>query len=354
VMNTPTIPSPGPTSDQPYEFLYVPNPVAKRLITPAQSVAIAEQTLLDHYHGQIGWASTRQMDLPVSGHPTGFKAKGCILYRLGVAGFRVLALNRTDEGYAVAGRRPTKHVLLSDMRTGECFAIVDEHWSHALRTGACAAVAAKYLMRPGSDTCAITGAGYMAYTSLLAIHAVMKLRQVHVWSRSAERREAFARRATEELGLPVVPMPDPESCVRDVPVVITATSAPSPYLKKDCFAPGVFIYALGGYQEVDTATYRGMTFMVDDREQVRICSEIVQLIRDGAYSDDWVAADLGQVVALPDKRRRRDDEQIVVRSQGLVTQDVAQAFWIYQEARRRGAGISLESGLAEQQTSKLY
>ncbi len=341
-------------SGQPYEFLYVSNDVAKRLITPAQSVKIAEETLLDHYHGQIGWASTRQMDVPVAGQRTAYKAKGCVLYRLGVAGFRVLALNRTEAGYAVAGRRPTKHVLLSDIRSGEFFGIVDEHWSHALRTGGCAAAAAKHLMLPGSDTCAVTGSGYMAYTSLLALNAVMKLREAFVWSRNQERCHAFARRMTDELGLPVIAKPDPAACVRDVPVVVTATSAPTPYLTSDMFAPGVFIYALGGYQEVDTESYRTMTLVVDEREQVKVCPEIAQFIQQKVYSDHWVKADLGEVVALPEKRRQSANEQILVRSQGLVTQDVAQAFWIYQEARRRGEGLSLEPALAVQREGKLF
>jgi ornithine cyclodeaminase len=292
--------------------------------------------------------------MAVPGEPTAYKAKGCVLTRLGVAGFRVLALNRTDAGYDVAGRRPTKHVFLSDMRTGEFFAIVDEHWSHALRTGACAAAAAKHLMLPGSDLLAITGAGYMAYASLTAMMAVMRPRRLQIWARNSARAQAFAERAHEEFGLDAVAMATPRDCVRDATVVITATSSPTPYLERAWFAPGVFIYALGNWQEVDLATYRSMTFIVDEREQVRICGEIAKFIVEGIYDDSWVAADLGEVIALPGKRRHSPDEQIVVRSQGLVTQDIAQAFWIYQEARRTRRGVSLEPALAAQAGAKLF
>jgi ornithine cyclodeaminase/alanine dehydrogenase-like protein (mu-crystallin family) len=344
----------GPSSGLPYEFLYVSNSEVKRLLTPADSVRIAEETLLDQYHGAVSFASVRQLDMAVPGEHTAFKAKGCVLNRLKVAGFRILGLNRTDDGYAVAGRRPTKHVLLSDARSGECFAIVDEHWSHALRTGACAAAAAKHLMKPGSEVLAITGAGYMAYASLVAMTAVMAPREVRIWTRTSERARAFAERTSAELGLNVVAVDTARDCVRDADVVLTATSAPTPYLERGWFAPGVFIYALGNWQEVDLDTYRAMTFIVDEREQVRICGDIAGFIRQGIYDDDWVAADLGEVVALPEKRRRSPDEQIIVRSQGLVTQDVAQAFWIYTEARRRGAGLSLEPSLAAQAGSSLF
>lgn len=337
-----------------YQFLYVSNADAKKLLTPAISVEIAEQTLQDHYDGEISWATTRQLDMPVPRLPTTYKAKGCVLRRLGVAGFRVLALNRTAEGYNVAGRRPTKHVLLSDIRTGEFFGIVDEHWSHALRTGACAAVAAKHLMAHGSDCLAVMGAGYMAYASLVAMTAVMPLRRVQIWSRTAEKARTFAERMRAELRLDVIAIESAEACVQEANVVITATSAPQPYLRKDWFAPGVLVYALGNWQEVDFETYRTMTFMVDEREQVRICGDIAQFIRDGIYGDDWVYADLGEVVADPNKRRRFNDEQIIVRSQGLVSQDIAQAFWIYGEARRRKLGISLEPALPSHENAALF
>jgi ornithine cyclodeaminase/alanine dehydrogenase-like protein (mu-crystallin family) len=337
-----------------YDFRYVSNLDAKALLTPAQSVRIAEETLLDHYYGDVSFAAVRQLDMAVPGQPTNYKAKGCVLGRLGVAGFRVLSLNRTPEGYAVAGHRPTKHILLSDTRSGEFFGIVDEHWSHALRTGACAAAAAKYLMRPGSDVLAVTGTGYMAYASLVAMTAVITPREVRIWARDFSKAQAFATRMSGELGLNVVAYESARACVKDVPLVITATSSPTPYLEKDWFAPGVFIYALGNFQEVDLATYQGMTFMVDERKQVRICPDIAAFIAQGIYDDDWVRADLGEVVARPDLRRCSDDEQIIVRSQGLVTQDVAQAFWIYEEACRRDMGISLESALTGQAGAALF
>ena len=337
-----------------YEFRYVSNMDVKALLTPAQSLRLAEETLIDHHYGDVSFANVRQLDMASPGQPTNYKAKGCVLARLGVAGFRILGLNRTSEGYALAGRRPTKHVLLSDTRTGEFFGVVDEHWSHALRTGACAAAASKYLMRPRSDVLAVTGTGYMAYASLVAMSAVMTPREVRIWARDFGKAQTFAARMAGELGWKVIAIEDARSCVADASVVITATSSQTPYLEKSWFAPGVFIYALGNFQEVDLATYQGMTFMVDEREQVRICPDIAAFIAQGIYDESWVQADLGEVVARSDKRRRSEDEQIIVRSQGLVTQDVAQAFWIYEEACRRDMGVSLEPSLIAQAGAALF
>lgn len=336
-----------------YQFRYIPNVVVKELLTPVQSVRVAEETLIDQYYGDVSFASVRQLDMPAPGQPTNFKAKGCVLARLGVAGFRVLSLNRTPDGYARAGSRPTKHVLLSDTRTGELFAFVDEHWSHALRTGSCAAAAARHLMRPGAEVLTITGTGYMAYASLIAMSAVMTPRETRIWGRDLQKATAFADRMRAELGWNVVAVEDARQSVRNSDVVITATSARAPYLEKSWFAPGVMIYALGNFQELDMASYREMTLFVDERKQVRICPEIAAWIEQGVYSDDWAIADLGEVVATG-KGRSSDDEQIMVRSQGLVTQDIAQAFWVYEEACRRGLGVDLEPALASQAGAPLF
>ena len=353
-MKAPASPLPRRTEAGNYPFRYISNPEVKRLLTPEASVRIAEETLVDHHYGDVSFASVRQLDMIAPGQPTNYKAKGCVLGRLGIAGFRVLGLNRTPEGYAIAGSRPTKHVLLSDTRTGAFFAFVDEHWSHALRTGSCGAVAAKHLMRRGSETLTVTGTGYMSYASLIAMTAVMQPRETRIWARDFAKAQAFAARMKAELGQNIIAIESAQASVKDADVVITATSAVVPYLEKSWFAPGVFIYALGNYQEVDLATYQGMTFMVDERQQVRICPDIAALIERGIYTDEWVRADLGEVVTRPDSGRRFHDEQIIVRSQGLVTQDVAQAFWIYEEACRRGLGVDLEPMIESQAGAPLF
>lgn len=329
-------------------FTYITNSQVKRLITVADSVNIAEQTLLDHYNGVITWSSPRLTFLEPPGCSTSYKFKGCSNSRLGIAGFRLFSDNRTPEALSIAGSRPTKHVLLSDYKTGEVFAIVDEHWSHALRTGACAAVAAKHLMIPGSMEAAVVGAGYMAYCCIHALNSVMPLKRLKIWSRDADRLKEFANRIRAELSIDVETAENPQRCVEDMKVVITVTNAPEPFLKNEWFAPGVLIYAMGNHQEVDLETYLSMTFIADEREQVKVCPDIAALLKSGDLPVDHVQADLGEVIGNPSKGRTGPDQKIIVRSQGLATQDIAQAYWIYNQAIKQGEGANLEPYLLEQ------
>ncbi|WP_445779448.1 hypothetical protein, partial [Shewanella sp.] len=101
------------------------------------------------------------------------------------------------------------------------------------------------------------------------------------------------------------------------------TNALSPFLKNEWFSPGVMIYAMGNHQELDLKTYLSMTFIADERDQVKVCPDIAALMKSGDLPFNHVQADLGEVVGSPAKGRKSPDEKIIVRSQGLATQDVA-------------------------------
>lgn len=335
-------------------FRYVPNAVVRELLTAARANEVAEETLLDHANGLIDWAEPRQMDLFPTEAGTVYKAKGCVLKRHGVAGFRIVGLNRAPIGQRIMAERPTKNVLLSDASTAAFFGIVDERWGYAMRTGACGAVALKHLARPGDSQAAVLGTGHMAYASILTLAAAVELERVSVWSRDAERRSAFAERMARETGIEVVAAASAQECVQDVPLVVAMTPGMDPLMKSEWFVPGATIYVGGGGQEIEDRAYRDMTFMADDRAQIRITSDIMHLEAEHGYDDSWVAADLAEVVSGQHPGRQADDEQILIRSQGLVTQDVAQALWLYEEAERQDAGVSLEDALPEGPDTPLY
>ncbi len=346
------------------KFLDVPNAVVKQILTPGDSVQIARDTLVQMAAGGVEWAEPRQTNLAVgdnsSEYPahlaggTAYKIKGCALREQGVAGFRIVGLNRSEAGYAVAAYRPTKNVLLSDIATGELFGIVDERWAYALRTGACAAVAIEALRRPDAADLSLIGTGHMAYSAALAINEVMSLDHVRVHSRNPERRAQFATRLSEDIGAEVEALADPESCVRDASVVVSATIAKDPFLQYSWLAQGATVYAMGGGHEWERETYRRTRVIVDDREQSKIVTEIKNWTAEGTFNPDAdIEADLGQVVSGA-AGRSSDEDQFFIRSQGLVTQDVAQAYWVYTQADAKGLGVDLEHSLVERPGDAIF
>src|SRR5215469_1319271 len=94
-------------------------------------------------------------------------------------------------------------VLLYRSNDGQPLATLEANHLGQIRTGAASGLATKYLAREDASIAAIIGSGFQAQTQLEAIAAVRQIREARVWSRKEEKREEFARRATEKLNLKV-------------------------------------------------------------------------------------------------------------------------------------------------------
>jgi ornithine cyclodeaminase/alanine dehydrogenase-like protein (mu-crystallin family) len=313
------------------------------LLDPATVINIAEETLREHAENRVDWCDPRQMTLKSATYPDlTLKYKGCFLPGLGIAGSRVVGLNRTPGGKAVAQARPTKFVLLTDPETGAFLAIIDESGTYALRTGAGVAIAAKYLGQPDCQALGMLGAGDMAEASLIALAEVCHPKEVRVYSRQAANRERYASLMGSRLGLRVVPVERAEDAVRGCQIICSATTATEPFVSDQWLEPGSLIYTMGEFQELETAAYLNTDkLVVDDWEQVKIKVDIKTMLARGEIDDSSVYADLATIVAGRKPGRVDANERIMVRSQGLVTQDVAIGWWVYRAALERGVGQRL-------------
>ncbi len=313
------------------------------LLDIATAIRISEDVLLEHAAGRVDWCEPRQLTLASPGFPnTTIKHKACALPGLGVAGSRVVGLNRTIEGKQAATQGPTKLIILTDPATAAILAIIDEHGSYALRTGAEVAIAVKYLARPDCHALGILGSGDMAVASLVALDAVCSPREVRVYSPTVTHREEYARRMTQELGLHVVPVATAEQAVRGCGIVCSATTAATPFVRDEWLDPGSLIYTMSPYQELETSAYQGTDkLVVDDWQQVKLEADIRAMLERGDIDEAAVYADFADLVSGRKPGRESPEERILARSQGLVTQDIAIAHWVYRTALERGIGQRL-------------
>lgn len=314
------------------------------LLDIATAIRISEDVLLEHAAGRVDWCAPRQLTLTSPSFPdTTIKHKACALPGLGVAGSRVVGLNRTAEGKQAAARGPTKLIILTDPATGAVLAVVDEHGSYALRTGAEVAIAVKYLARPDCQALGILGSGDMAVASLVALAAVCSPREVRVYSPTVDHREEYARRMSQETGLRVVPVATAEAAVRGCEIVCSATTAATPFVRDEWLDPGSLVYTMSQYQELETRAYqRTDKLVVDDWQQVKLEADIRAMLERGDIGEADVYADFADLVSRRKAGRQSAEERILARSQGLVTQDIAIAHWVYRRALERGIGQQLQ------------
>src|SRR5437762_7685883 len=82
--------------------------------------------------------------------------------------------------------------LLYNATDAKPLAILEANHLGQIRTGAASGYATNLLARPDAATLGVIGSGFQARTQIAAMRAVRPVRQVKVWSRSEEKRRAFA------------------------------------------------------------------------------------------------------------------------------------------------------------------
>lgn len=237
-------------------------------------------------------------------------------------------------------------VFLFSTETGEFKAIIEANRLGQMRTGAASGVATKYQARANASTVGIYGTGYQARTQLEAVCAVRPVKSVKAYSRTPEKRAAFAQEMSQRLKVDVVPVEQPEEAARGCDIVITITNAREPVLSGEWLEPGTHINAAGGNSlvraELDPeAVRRAGIITVDSIEQAKMeCADLMRAVERGVINWEQVE-ELGKVVCGNAPGRTSEDQTTLFESHGLALWDVAAASAVYNRAREQGVGLEL-------------
>ena len=228
--------------------------------------------------------------------------------------------------------------ILSDPATALPLAVMDATLLTAIRTGAAAAVASKYLARPDSKTVGFVGSGVQARTLLAALQVVFDDLEVVAADVNADAAQRFAAEAGGNAGS----IADAAAC----DIVCAATPVREPVVQREWINPGCHINAMGadahGKQELATQILLDAKVVIDDWDQACGSGEVNVPLDSGAMRRDHIHAALGEIVAGLQPGRESDDEITVFDSTGLAVQDVALARLIYDEAKSNGAGLEVD------------
>jgi alanine dehydrogenase len=312
--------------------LYLTEAEVANLLPMDDAVRLVREVLRDAGDGRAPVVPRRRV-----------RAAGAVLALMGAAwtpvageswlGVKVYAASRTGARF---------HVLLWDGESGEPLALIEADRLGQVRTGAASAVATEVMARPESERLLVIGSGYQAETQVEAIARVRRLSAVDVYSRTPERREAFARVVAERFGVAARAVDDPARAAAAADIVVTITSAASPVVAGAWLRPGTHVNAAGSnrsdHRELDgEAVRRAAVVAVDDLEGARL--EAGDLVAAAAEGWSWQAAvSIGDI--LQGRTPGRPDAQAVTlfESQGIASEDVAVAAHVYRQALARGLG----------------
>jgi alanine dehydrogenase len=251
-------------------------------------------------------------------------------YRLGLTVVKVLTDARGGEGPAQQST-----IVVLDARTGNRLAVLPGGTCTRMRTAAASAAATDALARDDARVLGLVGAGPLAVEHVAALRTVRAFDQVVVWSRSADRLDAFRQavalraRADDVPEIPVVAAPDPRHVVEGSDVLCTVTPARLPVVEGAWFRPGLHVNAVGApprpdHREIDSAGMARATVVVDSTAiQLRKSGEVLESIADGTTTADHYRTELGDVLAGLAPGRTGHDEITLFNSVGVALQDLA-------------------------------
>lgn len=218
-------------------------------------------------------------------------------------------------------------VLVLDAATGRPVAVLEAGALTELRTAAGSAVAADALARADADELAVLGSGVQARAHVRAISRVRALREVRIFSRSAERREQLAAELAAETGVDVRAAASAAEAVRQAGIVATCTLSAEPVVATDDLASGAAVLSVGSFEprrcEVDGALARRATVVVDDPDTA--FAHAGPIMRAAENGDLGAVLPLGDVLLGRAAGRTSPDDLVFYNSVGIAVQDAAAA-----------------------------
>lgn len=234
-------------------------------------------------------------------------------------------------------------VILFSQETGEPLALMNASQITATRTAAVSAVATRLLARPDADELGIIGAGVQARTHLVALGSVRSIRRARVACRNPEHALQLVSEMQDRVGFPIETVSSNEAAVRDADIVVTATSAHEPVLKRTWLADGAHINAIGTHspqsREIDTDTMAAARIFVDRRESaLNEAGDYLLAAQEGAVTPDSIVAEIGELVIKSKQGRISPQEITLFKSLGLAIEDVVCADYLFRKAQTENTG----------------
>ena len=249
--------------------------------------------------------------------------------------------------YTVVKGAYSFQVSLYDANTGELLLYTQANRLGQLRTGATTGVAVKHLANPEDATVGIIGTGGQAPTQLEALSKVRGIKKIKAYSRTQERREEFAHRMADTMGVEVSAVTSNEDAVRDCDIVLCIAATMDPVVEAHWLKDGSTLIGAGPTtwraREVDEAVItRAGKLIVDSTEQAAIeAGDLCSAVDKGIIQWSKVH-ELRHVVSGAVTGRDSNDQVVYAKIMGTGVADVAAAKLAYDSAKAAGLGTEMD------------
>src|SRR5215468_6559001 len=289
--------------------LFVPYKETLGLLSVEDALAVCEQVYMMHARGSVVLSNPPSFKLDVAdGFHNHWHVKSVLLKDVPTTGVRLY--NYYDDGVrnTVGGLDCTRYIVLSEPGSGEPVAIVDEHWSYAIRSTAAATIACKWVGPRKPKFLGLVGIGTMGTNALRCLASMYAFEEIRCTSRRPETRAAFAQQWSQALGIPVVAKETIEEVVRGADIAVGGTTSPDVVSREPWVEPGSTFISLAR-RELDPAGWSKMDKVVIDSWEFNMLQrEFKRAVETGLFSREQLHAEIQELVTGAKKGREREEE----------------------------------------------
>lgn len=231
-------------------------------------------------------------------------------------------------------------ILLANPRLGKFLAVMDGAYITNLRTGAQTAVSLRHIFKDRKKIkLGLYGCGMQGHTQTLAVSEVFDIEEMHVYDAYPPAAEKFKKDMKDVVKGDIIICKDArDACKGDA--VITVTQAKDGFLKPDWVKPGIVIFPMGSYHEVDDEVIlQADNIVVDHVGQALHRGALHALVEQGRMSEKDITTTIGELALGTADLGDISNKRVVCIPIGTGAMDVAVAGIVYERGIARGMGV---------------
>jgi ornithine cyclodeaminase/alanine dehydrogenase-like protein (mu-crystallin family) len=245
--------------------------------------------------------------------------------------------------------------MLFQIETGEPIAMMPDGVIQRMRVGATNGLGAKFLSRENAQTVAMLGSGWQAGAQLMAITKVRNIRKILVFSPTRDNRVKFAKEMEKSLEVEVCDAASAELAVENADIIMAATNALNPVIKKNYMKPGVHVTCVRQSEleaevlarcdivTINTQMAEPDHYVMGKEEDIPEITGF-RTMEKKAGKSWWQLDELSDVIGGKSRRRQNDREMTCfINNLGLGVQFAAVGAKVYELAKKQGIGRELPS-----------
>jgi alanine dehydrogenase len=217
--------------------------------------------------------------------------------------------------------------------------------SGMLRTGAAAAIGAKYMANKNIEAVGVIGTGRIGRGSLACLNEVCNFDRVYTHS-GRKRDDAFTAFMREHVSSDIVALDSTEEVVKRADVIVTGTYSTEPIVKGEWLREGTHISGMGAdgpkKAEMDPEVFKRASRIIVDSQKCLSIGELATALESGAITHDNIQGKIGKVVAGKITGRDSEEDITVFESDGTHIQSGAVVNLIYEKAKKLGLGTVVD------------